>query len=360
MNERLRQLLTAERPVYLLGLLRVALAGFVLLGTVNAIRETSDQGYFGDVFHIPLLPEQAVPSRSVYLGLLVGRALAASLALVGVLARPSLLVAALIGLYCMACDRLQYHNNRYVLELLTFLLAFARCDRSLRWGVNEPDARGPWWPSWLMKVQISLVYIGSAGSKLVDFDWRGGQVLHIRYLRVLEVAAERGKELPAWVHSALSSPLFAELTSKAAIFGELFLAIGLWLPRTRALALWLGVLLHFGIQVAARVEIFSFLMGAAYLLFSQPELRERKLYLGPASQLWGRIVRRLDWLRRFEIIEQPGEFAAADRGGEPQRGLGAWVVLARALPLLFPLWLPLKLVARFARRAATLAPPQRA
>ena len=207
-------------------------------------------------------------------------------------------------------------------------------------------------------MQISLVYAASAGSKLVDGDWRGGQVLHIRYLHVLDLAAARGHELPNWVHAALSSPAFAELSSKAAIFGELFLALGLWLPRTRAFALWLGVMLHFGIQVAAHVEVFSFLMGAAYLLFARPELGERQLRFDPADVTQARVARlctRLDWLRRFQLVTRPGSLEVVERDGTLTHGYAAAVALLRALPLLFPLWLPLALVGRAGRLGRTHA-----
>lgn len=348
MKERFWAVLSAERPTYLLGLLRVAIGVFVLLGSASQLRWVVEHGYFADSFYIPLVPEWAVPSRNVYLALLGVRSLAALIAIAGVLARPALLLAALIGLYCLCCDRLEYHNNRYVLELLTFLLAFTPCDRSLYcFGASAKDARGPYWASWLMKVQVSLVYAASAGSKLVDVDWRGGQVLHVRYLHVLDLAAARGQQLPGWVHAALSSPAFAEVSSKAAIFGELFLALGLWLPRTRAFALWLGVMLHFGIQIAAHVEIFSFLMGAAYLLFAAPELAERQLCFDPSSARQARIARlcaALDWLRRFQLVPRQGPLEVVDRGGTVQRGWAAAVGLSRALPLLFPFWLPLAVV----------------
>lgn len=363
MNAAVRDVLESERPTYLLGLVRVAFGVFLFIGTYFAFRGVLEHGYFADAFFIPVLPHAAVASRSVYLALLAARGVAALLIVVGILARPALLVASCIGLYGLLCDRLEYHNNRYVLELLAFLLAFAPCDRSFVLRHSDPTARGPVWAPWLMKLQVSLVYAASAGSKLVDTDWRGGQVLHIRYLHVLDLAAARGKELPSFVHTALSSPVFAELSSKAAIFGELFLALGLWLARTRPLALWLGVMLHFGIQLAAHVEIFSFLMGAAYVLFARPELGERTLYYDPSSTSGARVaalVRRFDWLRRFSIEPRAGKPEVVDRDGTSAHGFDALVALTRALPILFPLWLPLAIAARLRGGALPVAPAARA
>ncbi|HET9932067.1 MAG TPA: HTTM domain-containing protein [Polyangiaceae bacterium] len=359
----LSRVIESERPTYLLGLVRVAVGVFLLVGTFFAIREVLDHGYFADAFFIPVLPHAAVASRSVYLALLGLRGVASLLIVIGVQARPALLVASSIGLYGLLCDRLEYHNNRYVLELLAFLLAFAPCDRSFVLRKGNGGANGPVWAIWLMKLQISLVYAASAGSKLVDTDWRGGQVLHIRYLHVLDLAAARGKELPNWVHTALSSPFFAELSSKAAIFGELFLAVGLWVARTRPFALWLGVMLHLGIQLAAHVEIFSFLMGAAYVLFARQELGARTLHFDPASLRGARIgavVQRLDWLKRFTIEPRAGSFEIVERDGTSAHGFDAIVALTRALPLLFPLWLPLAIAARLRGGGVRVAPAARA
>lgn len=363
MKAELRRVLEAERPTYLLGLLRVCIGVFLLLGTFSAWRATVERGYFADAFFIPMLPEALVPSRSVYLALLALRGAAALLVILGEKARPALLLAASLGLHALLCDRLQYHNNRYVLELLAFLLAFAPCERSFVVRNAELAARGPYWPAWLMKVQLSLVYAASAGSKLIDNDWRGGQVLLVRYLRGLDIAAARGMELPRFVHEVLSSPLFAELSSKSAIATELFLAVGLWAARTRSVALWLGVMLHVGIQLAAHVEIFSYLMGAAYLLFARPELGERTLRVDVSLPRGARIaalVRGLDWLRRFRVEERPGPLEVVERNGVARRGFEAVVALARALPLVFPLWLPLALAARLRGGTVAMAAAARA
>ncbi len=353
---RLRAWLDEERDVTLLGLLRVALGALNAWTALKTLQALPVSGYFGDYFHIPLLPEAWLPSARGYAALLVLRALAGVLAMLGLWARPALLTAGSIALYILCCDRLGYHNNRYVLALFTVLLGLSPCDRSfsLRRAARALPRRGPHWVSQLAKVQISLVYLASAGSKLLDPDWRGGQVLHVRYENVLRILDGRGTALPQALRELLAAPWLADVSAKSAITLELFLALGLWRRSTRAAALWLGCWFHFFIEAAAHVELFSFVMWAAYLWFCVPECRERRLYFvsGTGGERIARWLPRWDWLRRFEVLALPRGLSArlgllgVDRDGRSAEGMAAIALLARGVPLLFPLWPLLHLVTR--------------
>jgi hypothetical protein len=352
-----------ERDAYLLGLLRLALSVLLFLNGARLLLELQRGGYFGDFFHIPIWPEAFVPGRALYLLLLVLQALAAVLGFFGLWPRAALLLSSGIGLYVLCCDRLQYHNNRYALLLLGFLLAFTPCDRSFLLGRRPrtlplSERRAPTFARRLFQIQVSLVYLSSACGKLLDPEWRGGQVLLLRFASVLPFWADRGVRLPSSLGVLLSSALFASLAAKIAIGTELFIALGLWFPRTRRLALWVGVLFHFWIEVTARVELFSWVMGASYLAFVVPELRERRFEYHPESQRGrslARLLTWLDWCARFEITAAPlaeaTAFQVVARDGQPWRGLRAWCVLAEATPLLFPLWVPLALVAKLGKRS---------
>jgi hypothetical protein len=359
--------LDERRETYVLGLARVVLSLMYAQHAVKLFKKTLDYGYFADVFYLPLVPEAWVPSRSLYLALLGLQILAAVLAALGRFARPSLLLASSIGLYLFCCNRLEYHNNRYVLHLMVFLLAFMPCDRSFRAFAPKLGAEQrvrPVWAQRLAQIQISLVYAASAGSKLVDPDWRGGQVLFLRYRNIVKWWFEHGYSMPDSVIAALGSPVFADVTSKAAIATELFVAFALWFGRTRAFALWLGVMLHFGIEVGANVEAFSYLMWASYLLFCVPELRQRKFFYDPtraAGRAFAHMLRTLDWLARFQLAAatEPGRLrwgiSAIDRNQREESGFGALVLMTRALPLLFPLWVPLFLLQKASRSRAARA-----
>jgi Vitamin K-dependent gamma-carboxylase len=339
--------LDEERNAHVLGLARVAFALLLLLFTGRLLRELLEFGYFGDVFHMPLLPESLVPSRSAYLAILALQATGCVLSLVGVLARPALLLASLCGLYGIFCDRLGYHNNRYELLLLAFLIALSPCDRSfVLWGNTRPGT-APRWAARLVGAQLAIVYLSSSLGKLFDADWRNGVVLLPR-LALGQPVLEH--YVPASWAAILSMPWFALVASRVAIGSELLLALGLWFPKTRVLCLWLGLMFHAGIEISAHVELFSYTMLCGYLVFVTPELRERTLSWNARSRAGiqlGALFSRLDVLARFrhEYVDSQGALLVArDRVGAVHRGLSAWRELSRASPLLFPLWLPLYLL----------------
>jgi hypothetical protein len=347
--------LSEERDPYLLGLLRVAVATLLLLLTLKLLREHLAGGYFGDAFHMPLLPEALVPSRVGYELLLGCMALAAALALLGILARPALLLAALCGLYGMACDRLHYHNNRYTLLLVALLVAFTPCDRSFLPLRAGSSAKAPRWAAHLVGAQLSVVYLSSSLGKVLDSDWRTGTVMLLRFAPFRETAEHW---VPASLAAWLSEPWFGQLAAIAALTTELLLALGPWLPRLRIVALWVGVTFHVGIELFANVELFSYTMLVSYVVFVRPELRERRLSWktrGGVAKVLKRLLAKLDFLARFrheQSPEQPALLVVFDRAGAPHQGLGALRELARATPLLFPLWLPLCLVTRRSESAS--------
>ena len=360
MGARIRALLYEERPTLLLGFARVALATLLLMNTQRLADELDRNGYFAHFFFMPVVPQSWVPSASGYALLLGLKAAGALFALIGLAPRAGLFSAAAIGLYLLACDRLQYHNNRYATHLIALLIALTPCHHSFNaWRLlrrRPREVSGPYWAVRLAQLQVSLIYLASGVGKLFDTDWRGGQVMHLRFLSASRRASGFLAEL-------LSSPLFGSLASKAAIATEIFLAIGLWLPRTRPFAFFMGIVFHLGIQASARVDLFSWLMLSSYILFVTPELRERRLVYDP-DDAWARavaaLVAALDWFRRFALETAPGARAQGerlrvfDRDGKERTGLDFVVTLFRALPLLFPLWLPLWLLARIRRPRATV------
>lgn len=356
----LRSFFDEESDGYLYGLMRLLLGMLLIFQTSKIFGEARRHGYFGNFFHLPLLPEHFVPTESVYFALLALELAGAALAVSGYLGRTGLCIAALTGLYLLLCDRLQYHNNRFALLLVALLASLTPCDRSFllyrgrRHALSDAARRGPSWARRLIQFQISAIYLASGGGKLLDPDWRGGQVMLPRFQASLEHLAAQGRSPPAFLRELFGAPWFSELLSTSAISLELFVALGLWFGRTRALALWAGVLFHLGIEFSARVELFSWLMGVSYVAFVTPELRERELRVDRNTGL-GRAVARwvpwLDWLGRFRLTRTaPGTSSAAvavvDRDGTAREGVGALVTLARGIPLFFVFWPLLRSVFR--------------
>ena len=132
----------------------------------------------------------------------------------------------------------------------------------------------------LLRVQVSLVYFASGFSKLVDPDWLGGLVLWdrvVRYQHVIHPA-------PGWVVDLLTwRPLFY-VVAPVAVATELFLAVGLWLPRTRLVAIRVAIVFHLAIELGARVEVFSLAAIAALVIWVTPTRRDRVIRLGRGTR----------------------------------------------------------------------------
>jgi hypothetical protein len=208
-------------------------------------------------------------------------------------------------------------------------------------------APAPRWAARLIGAQLSLVYLASCLGKLLDEDWRGGTVMSLRF-RPYRAAAEAW--LPDTVAGWLAEPWFGQAAAIVALTTELLLALGPWLKSSRVLALWLGVVFHIGIELFARVELFSYTMLSAYLVFAMPELRERRLSWSTHSGMaraFRPLLARLDLLARFQHEQVAGQgprLIVHDRAGTAHEGLAGLRELSRATPWLFPLWLPLRLL----------------
>jgi hypothetical protein len=344
---------------YILGPVRVALGGLLGWHALTAAEELAKLGYFGDVFHVSMLPEAIVPTHRMYAVLLALRVVLAVMVMFGVWARPALAISALLGFWLLLCDRLQFHHNRYSLFCYALLLSLTPCDRSWRAtdsGMLE-SRTGPFWGVRLAQLQISLVYLASGGSKLLDPDWRGGLVLSDRIARHAHVAVAAG--VPRKIVDALASPDGSSALAKLAIMSELVICAALWIRPTRVVALWWGIWFHIAIQLTTKVETFTLLALAMYGVFATPDFHARKLRYDP-SRPWGKVagafVPVFDWLGRFEVKpwepdDQPGHsVVVVRRDGERVTGVRAFAMVARCLPVLFPFWAPIALVASFTRQ----------
>jgi hypothetical protein len=343
---------------YVLGPVRVVVG--ILLGwhALLAGQELATMGFFGEAFHLPMLPDVLVPSHRMYAFLIAARLCLAIMVTLAIWARPALAASAVVGIWMLLVDRLQFHHNRYSLYCYAFLLAFTVCDRS--WRAQEPAVpeprTGPFWAARLAALQVSIVYLASGGSKLLDADWRSGLVLADRIERYGHHAVAAG--LPPGAVDFLARADVSSALAKLAISTELVLCLGLWLRPTRVIAMWWGVWFHVAIQITSKVETFTFLTLAMYAAFATPDYRARSLRFDP-SRFWGKVagtlVPLLDWLGRFEVKpwepdDQPGHsLVVVRRDGRRATGVRAFAMLTRCLPLLFPLWAPVALVASFTR-----------
>lgn len=252
-----------------LGLVRLALGFFLFRQALHDVEHATEWGYFGTRFHIPIVPESWVPSPAGFVALEAALLALGALVVIGVAARPSLFASGVAGIYLLLCDRMRYHHHIYTLYLMALAVAFMPCDRSWARGrrlVPDDERSGPLWAMRLLQLQLSIIYLASAGSKLFDADWRSGRVLTDRLVRYGNSAIARG--VPHALVDFLRSPLGGHLMAKGAIATELGLAVALWHPRTRRLAAWAGILFHVTIDLTTGVDIFSWLSILILYLFA--------------------------------------------------------------------------------------------
>ena len=255
-----------------LGLVRLMLGFFLFRQALHDVEHAATWGYFGTRFHIPIVPEALVPSPLGWMLLEAAMLTMGALVVAGIAARPSLFLSGVAGIYLLLCDRMRYHHHIYTLYLMALLVAFMPCDRSWARGrrfARDDERIGPLWAMRLLQLQLTIIYFASAGSKLLDADWRSGAVLADRVTRYGSGAIARG--VPHWLIHFLQSPLGGHLMAKGAIATELGVAIFLWHPRTRRLAAWAGILFHVTIDFTTGVDIFSWLSILVLYLFATYE-----------------------------------------------------------------------------------------
>ena len=340
-----------------LGVMRIAIGCLLFAQAFDALGELQRVGYFGDLFHMPLVADRFVPTRAFYTYTLVIRLVLSVIVALGIQSRPALFVSSALGIWVLLCDKLEFHHNRYALLLYAFLLSLTPCDKSWRLVGKkiESDQVGPMWALQLARLQVSIIYLGSGGSKLFDPDWRDGTMIALRITSGMHEAV--GKGVPQAFMDFLATPLMSSLIAKGAIFSELFIAFGLQSKRTRRVALWWGMIFHLMIETTSAVELFTYVTLVAYAFFVTPDVHARKFQFDgsvPWAKFVGRALRFLDWFSRFDISAWSSDIAKSDhavvvtkRDGSRVTGFAAWTAVAEAMPLFFLLWVPSAIATTF-------------
>jgi predicted DCC family thiol-disulfide oxidoreductase YuxK len=216
-------------------------------------------------------------------------------------------VSVLAGLTLLV-DQQAYSNHLLLLAVLTALLAAGR--PSAVWSIDARRGRGarevPYWPIFLIQIQIVTVYAFAALSK-VNSSFLSGDVLEAfgRELAGTSLAAAGGGALIA--------------ASVVTIAAEATLAFALAYRRLRPAAFPLGALLHAGIVVmivpSGPLFAFGFLCLATYPLFL--DVGSRRLVVWDDScSFCSRsvtLLERLDWFGAHEFVgaSDPAALACA-------------------------------------------------
>jgi hypothetical protein len=157
--------------------------------------------------------------------------------------------------YLLLLDANLYSNHRWLLALLTGLLSFTGGGRYRQTPSASNDEE--YWPVFLMKAQLSILYAATAIAKLNNPTWMSGVVFR------QDVVG--GNLFPGL------DPLLAAAT----VAFELAVAAGLWLEKSRKLSVIAAILFH--VSIVALIPrfwldhtAFSLEMVAVLILFWQP------------------------------------------------------------------------------------------
>lgn len=309
---RLRDLLEREtdpRPLALVrivvGLSAIALAVFVERGGLNRLA-------VDDVFHaqaVSWLPQLSPGLVDVVLVLWIAFAIALT---IGLFARVAAVGLAVVAATTMALDLQAFSNHVALMIAMSALLALG--NPSAAWSI---DARRrpritsiPYWPTFLIKFQVSTVY-GYAALSKINGSFLGAEVLASRW--------EPGL-------GGLVDPLHPLLVAIAVstVLVEGFLAVALWSERYRRIALPLGLALHVVIPLTLGAVLipFSTLMLGAYVLFPEWRPGSRVVVWDPRSGFAGgfiRVFRRLDWFGVHGVEARASSGSNGRSGAVPDR-----------------------------------------
>lgn len=264
-------------------LLRVFVGPIVLYHLSTFLDDARHGHIYRDAFYEPYASWYPELPRSAYVALLCIGCIAAIGMTLQVWSRRCTAVAFGVVAYNLFLSTTHFHNNRAYLVIVLGCLSAV------------PGEIGPAWPLTLLRIEASVVYGASGLSKLLDGDWFGGTVTWGRVVRVQD-------RVPAFAVSVLTNRSLHTGLAKVIIATELFIAVGLWLPRTRLIAVWVAVLFHLSIAVTADVEVFSILGIAALVIWATPSTGD---LVATVPRRWVLLIEQLDWLARFRVREGP-------------------------------------------------------
>ncbi len=298
----------------------------LLLGTVAIVRGVEAYRILRPlskvhILNVPYVEWMPSPSQGVIVAIAVLWVGAALCFAVGYRTQVSGILLTVAMAAGLLIDQQGYSNHLYLLTVLVGLLTMSRPGGA--WSLDLRHGRGPassiLWPLVLMKVQISVVYLFAAFTKF-----------HGEYLSGRVLAGQVGHGVVPIPDSLKTGQIFMTLAISSILI-EIFLAIYLWHPERRFLAVGAGVLLHatipFLMQPFLQLSVFSAIMLSSYLLFLPPLIGGRTVGAPPVIR---QIIGRLDVLRLMRL--ETGEQLSTQRDGRTLVGRQAALVIADELP----------------------------
>jgi hypothetical protein len=131
------------------------------------------------------------------------------------------------------------------------------------------------WILRLIQLQFSVVYIASALYKILSWSWLSGEAS----LLILQIDDSTGTLVKSFMASHQLWPIAFRAVSWLILATESFIGIGIWIPRTRRMALLTAVIYHFILMMLFTTNSFQWIMLfglAAFVNWSAIELMIRK------------------------------------------------------------------------------------
>lgn len=227
--------------------------------------------------------------------------IAALLMTIGLATRLSALVTATIFTYLFFLSQWNYYHHMLLFVIGLWVLALSPCgehfsvDASARSALRPP--RKHWrLPLSLLQVLVAAIYLFTVIWKF-NPAWLTGQVME----NFEAIGAVRGPFAPIMLrifgHQGLS-------LGTLAVEGSL--PVLLFIPATRRLAIWFGLILHLMIDATMAVNSYSYQMMVLYIAFIEPAAgRTVVLYDGHCGlcQRSRGVARVLDWLQRVTWVD---------------------------------------------------------
>lgn len=320
-----------------LAVLRLAIGPIVLLHLRPFLSDARNGVIYSDTFTLPYWTWYPELPEGAYVALLWGTALTALLLSVGLWTRPVAWLTVAGVAYNLFLSQTHFHHNRAFLLILLVGLAVLPAGRTVsvdallarRRGIPLSPLGGSRLALTVLRFSIALVYFASGFSKLIDPDWWGGTVTRLRIERNEERLADAG--LPDGLVDVLLDPGFQGVVAKVIVLTELFIAIGLLVPRLRKAAVWVAIPFHLLIELTAHVQVFSAAALAALVVWTDRPSHDRTLRI---DDVRGSLVRGLDWTGRFRVVDSSGSLVVGD-GERRREGRDAGWFVGSRLPLTF-------------------------
>ena len=213
-----------------------------------------------DTLKAHILPGLTVPPEVLWL-LIPAWAVSAILFSLGLALRVSGSVLTLCLFSMLLMDEQLYSNHLYLLSLEVLLLTLAGGPPPWR----AKAATVPAWPVWLLKYQLSVVYLFAAVTKIVP-TYLSGAVLFLTLKK---------EGFFAFPQPLRTLPVLSILAA-ASIMVEIFLALALWSPKYRKVGAITGALFHTALTLliisdaTLQLVVFSLAVLAIYPLYFYP------------------------------------------------------------------------------------------